>query len=191
MHYSTIVAAAFVAIAAAAPSSFGVRDGLTSAGGHIQPISADESPESTVDRRDGLTSAGGRIQAITPDDLQESAVDRRDGLSGADGSMPAIPADTLQVLSKRGSRVTHCGGRKDTQKSGWIPVADNAQQGWIGYMSAVKAFCYHATHSLDGLDTVIGPGLEYTDEIMGVTLTSGAKGHVNCEWVGEAGTVGR
>jgi len=59
MHYSTIVATVLVSVAAAAPSSIPQCDGLTSAGGNIHPIPADDL-QALSKRGSHVTKCGAR-----------------------------------------------------------------------------------------------------------------------------------
>ena len=75
---------------------------------------------------------------------------------------------TGNSINKRNSDyVSSCG-------SNWTPVRDFTSGGrqYIGYASAVTAFCQHITSDVDGNPTVIGPGA-YT----GDTISSDASGN--------------
>ncbi|KAI2790601.1 hypothetical protein POX_d06122 [Penicillium oxalicum] len=70
-----------------------------------------------------------------------------------------ITDDTSNDFEKRSSNyVSSCG-------SNWMPIADHDHK--LGYRSAVKEFCYHVTHSSDGLNTVIGPHQKHAIIIQG------------------------
>ncbi|OQD76282.1 hypothetical protein PENANT_c128G07067 [Penicillium antarcticum] len=43
----------------------------------------------------------------------------------------------------------------------WMPIADDKSKSHSGYQSAVEQYCYHVTHSQDGLSTVIGAGQKH------------------------------
>ncbi|EAL89378.1 uncharacterized protein AFUA_4G14160 [Aspergillus fumigatus Af293] len=59
-------------------------------------------------------------------------------------------------LEKRGKSnyISSCGDN-------WMPIADDKRKSHSGYKSAVEQYCYHVTHSQDGLPTVIGAGQKH------------------------------
>jgi hypothetical protein len=49
----------------------------------------------------------------------------------------------------------------------WMPIADDKSKSHSGYQSAVEQYCYHVTHSQDGLSTVIGAGQKHAAIVKG------------------------
>ncbi|KAJ5757549.1 uncharacterized protein N7511_006243 [Penicillium nucicola] len=73
-----------------------------------------------------------------------------------------VTTDGSDDLEKRGKSnyVSSCG-------SNWMPIADNKSKSQSGYQSAVEQYCYHVTHSQDGLSTVIGAGQKHAAVVKG------------------------
>lgn len=73
-----------------------------------------------------------------------------------------ITNDGPDDLEKRGNSnyVSSCG-------KNWMPIADDKSKSHSGYQSAVEEFCYHITHSQDGLPTVIGAGQKHAVVVKG------------------------
>ncbi|KAI1483297.1 hypothetical protein F4774DRAFT_405933 [Daldinia eschscholtzii] len=69
------------------------------------------------------------------------------------------------LLRRKSDYVSSCGSQ-------WVPVGDFANvRSWVGYNSAVDAFCQHITTNNDGKPTVVGPRA-YT----GTTVRTNSKG---------------
>ncbi|GLI81356.1 hypothetical protein PoHVEF18_009733 [Penicillium ochrochloron] len=70
--------------------------------------------------------------------------------------------DGTDDLEKRGKSnyVSSCG-------KNWMPIADDKSKSHSGYRSAVEQYCYHVTHSQDGLPTIIGHGQKHAAIVKG------------------------
>jgi hypothetical protein len=84
-------------------------------------------------------------------------------------------------VSKRDNDfVQSCGPR-----SGWMPVDDvkTGSSPGSGYKTAVAAYCYHVTHSLDNQPTVLGHGQSTSSLVFsGYVLTNGKPAQVACKF---------
>ena len=161
--------------------SIAQRDDLTLVDHGIRPISDSDDHSNLNSRGDVLTFVDHGIQPISNSDDGSNLNTRRDELTEVLRNTRPISEVDPPSLEKRGNRVTRCGYHDDHASSGWTPIEENHKAGWKGYRAAAQEFCYHATHGYDGNPTIIGPGLKYSTQINGVTLTSSARGHVNCE----------
>ena len=177
------------------------RRGLTHSHTGIIPIPAkdlkngsttvDPDVEKAEDTRRGLTHSHTGIIPIPAKDLKNGNTTVDPDMAAAENTRREALADAGQggpeELERRNSAtsgITDCGSRHDTLDSGWVPVddrpgPDNVQL--IGYNTAKDEFCYHATHTYDGEDTVITHGQAYSDQINGITLTKGNYGHITCK----------
>lgn len=80
-------------------------------------------------------------------------------------------------LEKRGKSnyISSCGDN-------WMPIADDKRKSHSGYKSAVEQYCYHVTHSQDGLPTVIGAGQKHAAIVKnGYYLKGDVPAAVDCE----------
>lgn len=80
-------------------------------------------------------------------------------------------------LEKRGKSnyISSCGDN-------WMPIADDKSKSHSGYKSAVEQYCYHVTHSQDGLPTVIGAGQKHAAIVKnGYYLKGDVPAAVDCE----------
>jgi predicted lipoprotein with Yx(FWY)xxD motif len=87
-------------------------------------------------------------------------------------------SDSTDDLEKRGSSnyVSSCG-------KNWMPIADDKSKSHSGYRSAVEQYCYHITHSQDGLPTVIGHGQKHAVIVKGGYYLKGdIPAAVNCKY---------
>ncbi|KAI0136926.1 hypothetical protein BJ170DRAFT_677788 [Xylariales sp. AK1849] len=158
MHYLNILTVAAAAgLVSAAPTI--VDYGVSSNGG----------AEGANDKRTivdyGVSSNGGA----------EGANDKRNSrFEIIDLGVRELTEEELAQPEKRTTDgISSCG-------STWMPVSD--QSAGSGYNTAVETFCYHATHSLDNLPTVIPPGSKYTVLIKdGYLLTKGTPAQVSFE----------
>lgn len=85
--------------------------------------------------------------------------------------------DGTEDLEKRGKNnyISSCG-------KNWMPIADDKSKSHSGYQSAVEQYCYHITHSQDGLPTVIGAGQKYAVIVKGGYYLKGdVPAAVNCK----------
>ncbi|KAF7176529.1 hypothetical protein CNMCM7691_002847 [Aspergillus felis] len=73
-----------------------------------------------------------------------------------------VTNDGSQDLEKRGKSnyISSCGHN-------WMPIEDDKSKSHSGYRSAVEQYCYHVTHSQDGLPTVIGAGQKHAAIVKG------------------------
>ena len=84
--------------------------------------------------------------------------------------------DSKRSLAERDSNyISSCG---DT----WMYVDDDSNGQYLGYNTAVTSWCYHITHSEDGLPSVISAGQKLAGLIQGgFQLSHGGAGSVECE----------